>query len=303
MKPKYQLCQAVYSLHSQRQASHEAYTRLVLECVRVNDVDLARRLQSHMETTLFEPNDTFLHNRLLHLYARSGKLSFARNLFDKMPNRDIFSWNMMLSAYAKSGSVENLRTVFEKMPVRDSVSYNTVISGFSGNGFSSDALAIFVRMQKEGFEPSAYTHVSALQACSQLLDLKRGKQIHGRLLVSDSGENAFVWNAMIDLYAKCGEVDRAKCLFDRIVNKTVVSWNSMISGYLKNGQPDKCIDLFHEMQLLGLKPDQVTFSNVLGAYIQSGHLDDASKIFSMMKGKDKICWTTMIVGFAQKGKE
>lgn len=55
--------------------------------------------------------------------------------------------------------------------------------------------------------------------------------------------------------------------------------------------------------MLGLKPDQVTFSNVLGAYIQSGHLDDASKIFSMMKGKDKICWTTMIVGFAQKGKE
>jgi pentatricopeptide repeat protein len=142
-----------------------------------------------------------------------------------------------------------------------------------------------------------------LHACSQLLDLRRGKQIHGRITVGNLCGNVFIWNALIDIYAKCGDMDRARWLFDRMVNRNVVSWNSIISGYVKNGQPEKCIELFHEMKLWGLKPDQVTISNALGAYFQSGYVDEAGKIFNEIKEKDKICWTTMIVGYAQNGRE
>ncbi|XP_057958589.1 pentatricopeptide repeat-containing protein At2g22070-like [Malania oleifera] len=303
MKGKRQLCKAIDVLYSRGCAGYETYTHLVLECVRMNDVDQAKRLQSHMELNSFQPTNTFLHNRLLHLYAKSGELSHAQNLFDKMPKRDIFSWNAMLSAYSKLGSIEDLRALFDQMPIRDSVSYNTVIAGFSGNGSSRKALEFFVRMQRDGFEATEYTHVIALHACSQLLDLKLGKQIHGRIAVGNLEENVFVWNALTDLYAKCGEIDQARWLFDRTVCKNVVSWNSMISGYLKNGQPNKCIDLFHDMQLSGFKPDQVTVSNVLGAFFQSGCLHRARNFFDEIREKDIVCWTTMIVGYAQNGKE
>lgn len=178
-----------------------------------------------------------------------------------------------------------------------------VISGFSGNGYASEALEFFVRMQDEGYEPTDRTHVSVLHACSQLLDMKRGKQIHGRIVATSLGENVFVWNALTNLYAKCGALDQARWLFDQMVDKNVVSWNSMISGYLQNGQPEMCIKLFSEMQLSGLKPDQVTFSNILTAYIQCGNIDEAYNTFSEIKEKDKVCWTTMIVGCAQNGKE
>ncbi|XP_021277027.1 pentatricopeptide repeat-containing protein At2g22070-like [Herrania umbratica] len=305
MRVRQKLRQAIDSLYIGGQASAEAYTRLVLGCVRANDVDQAKRLQSHMDLHYFTPSDTFLHNRLLHLYAKSGKILDARNLFDKMPQRDVISWNAMLSAYAKSGSIENLIAVFDEMPfrLRDSVSYNTVIAGLAGSGFSNRALEVFARMNKEEFEPTEYTHVSVLNACSRLLDLRKGNQIHGRIVVGSLGKNVFVWNALTDMYGKCGEIDRARWLFDRIRDKSIVSWNSMISGYLKNGQPEKCIDLFRKMQLGGLKPDEVTVSNVLGAYFQRGLIDEASKIFGMIKNKDKVCWTTMIVGYAQNGKE
>ncbi|XP_017982165.1 PREDICTED: pentatricopeptide repeat-containing protein At2g22070 [Theobroma cacao] len=305
MRVRQKLRQAIDSLYIGGQATAEAYTQLVLGCVRANDCDQAKRLQSHMDLHYFTPSDTFLHNRLLHLYAKSGKILDARNLFDKMPQRDVISWNAMLSAYAKSGSIENLIAVFDQMPfrLRDSVSYNTVIAGLAGSGFSNKALEVFARMNKEEFEPTEYTHVSVLNACSRLLDLRKGKQIHGRIVVGDLGKNVFVWNALTDMYAKCGEIDRARWLFDRIRDKNIVSWNSMISGYLKNGQPEKCIDLFRKMQVGGLKPDEVTVSNVLGAYFQRGLIDEASKIFGMIKNKDKVCWTTMIVGYAQNGKE
>lgn len=303
MNSKLKLRQAIDTLYTNGLASHECYTRLALECFRASDVDQAKRLKSHMDLHLFKPSDTFIHNRLLNLYAKSGEISHARKLFDEMTQKDNFSWNAMLSLYAKSELVEDLRVFFDNMPSRDSVSYNTVISGFSGNGRAGQALGVFLRMQKEGLKPTEYTHVSVLNACTQLLDLRRGKQIHGRIIICNLGGNVFVCNALTDLYARCGEIDQARKLFDRMVIRNVVTWNLMISGYLKNRQPEKCIDLFHEMQVSNLKPDQVTVSSVLGAYIQGGYIDEARKVFGEIREKDEVCWTTMIVGCAQNGKE
>jgi pentatricopeptide repeat protein len=303
MKLKQQLREAIDFLFTRGPASSADYTRLVLHCAQSNDFNQAKRLQSHMELQLFQPTDSFIHNQLLHLYAKCGKLSDAQQLFDKMPKRDIYSWNALLSAYAKVGSVEDLNVVFDQMPYRDSVSYNTLIACFASNRLSGKALSFFVRMQEDGFQPTQYSYVNALQACSQLLDFRLGKQIHGRVVAGEFEKNTFVWNAVTDLYAKCGDIDRARWLFDGMVKKNVVSWNLMISGYVKMGNPDECIHLFNKMQLSGLKPDQVTVSNVLNAYFQSGRVDDARIMFSKVAKKDEICWTTMIVGYAQSGRE
>ncbi|KAL6000428.1 hypothetical protein ACLOJK_024124 [Asimina triloba] len=303
MKAKQKLHEAVDLLYSQGLARPNSYAQLLLECIRTNNFEQGRRVQAHMERHRFQPHDTFLHNRLLHLYARCGRVSSARQLFGEMPQRDVFSWNAMLSLYSKLGLVEDLRHVFSQMPTRDSVSYNTVIAGFASCDYSEDALGFFCRMRAEGFEPTEYTHVSILNACSQLCDLKRGKQIHGHLVARNMKLNVFVWNSLIDMYAKCGEIDQARRLFRQLTDRNVVSWNSMIAGYLKNGQHEKCLDLFHEMQALGVGPDLVTLSSVLHALLQSGLVEDAQRIFDDMKERDGICWTTMIVGYAQNGRE
>lgn len=61
--------------------------------------------------------------------------------------------------------------------------------------------------------------------------------------------------------------------------------------------------MFNETQLSGLKPDLVTVSNVLNAYFRCGRVDDARNLFIKLPKKDEICWTTMIVGYAQNGRE
>ncbi|OMO95861.1 hypothetical protein CCACVL1_05212 [Corchorus capsularis] len=120
---------AIDSLYLGGQATAEEYTRLLLQCVRANDVDRAKRLQSHMDLHCFPPNDTFLHKSSPSLYAKFGKISDARNLFDKMPLKDVISWNAMLSAYAKSGSIENLTV--GSLLCCDNYSYS--ISSFQSN--------------------------------------------------------------------------------------------------------------------------------------------------------------------------
>jgi len=303
MKVKQKLHQAIDLLYSNGPTSLDDYTRLVLRCARANDFTQAKRLQSHMELYLFQPKDSFIHNQLIQLYAKLGKLADAQNVFDNMTKRDVYSWNALLSAYARMDMVENLHVVFEQMPYRDSISYNTLIAYFASNGHSGKALEVLMRMQEEGFQPTHQSYVKALQACSQLLDLWHGKQIHGKIVVTDLEGNNFVRNAVIDMYARCGDIDRARWLFDRMINKNVVSWNLMISRYVKLGKPDECIHLFDEMQLSALKPDVVTVSNVLNAYFQCGRVDDARNIFNKLLEKDEVCWTTMIVGYAQNGRE
>ncbi|KAK9102341.1 hypothetical protein Sjap_019595 [Stephania japonica] len=307
MTTKQKLRQAVDSLYSLGIAETSTYTSLLLDCVRANDAVQAKRLQSHMDLHSFQPNDAFLHNRLLHLFTKTGRVSDAHQLFDKMPHRDVFSWNAMLSAYAKSGNFGKLREVFDGMGIRDSVSYNTAISGFVGGGCCVEALKVFGRMRRGGVRPTEYTYVGVLNACSQLLDLRRGREIHGQIVVGAASSgligNVFVYNALIDLYVKCGDVDRARWVFDRMVGKNVVSWNSMISGYLRNGQSGKCLDLFHQMQAYGVGPDLVTMSSVLGAYFQMGLVEEATRTFRGMKERDGVCWTTMIVGYSQNKRE
>ncbi|KAF6151707.1 hypothetical protein GIB67_001990 [Kingdonia uniflora] len=85
--------------------------------------------------------------------------------------------------------------------------------------------------------------------------------------------------------------------------KNLVLWNSIILGYLKVGKFEQCLELFQEMQLLGVKPDLVTVSSILGAYFQSGMVDEATSVFRELEERDEVCWTAMIVGYSQSGRE
>nr|KJB64999.1 hypothetical protein B456_010G075400 [Gossypium raimondii] len=317
MKVRQKLRQAIDSLYAGGQATAEAYTPLVLECVRVNDVGQAKRLQSHMDLHCFTPNDTFLHNRLLHTYARLGKISDARNLFDKMPQRDIISWNTILSVYAKSGSVENLRALFYKMPFRDSVSYNTVIAGLAGSGFSSQALEVFLRMNREGFEPTEYTH-----------EMQLGGFKPDDVTVSN----------VLGAYFQSGLVDEAIEVFNLIKNKDKVSWTTMIVGYVQNGKEEDALNLFAKMLAEGVKPDSFTISSVISScaklaylcngqvvhgkaillgvdndllvssalvdmYCKCGITKEAWIVFDMMPSRNVVSWNVMIRGYAQNGQD
>eukprot|EP01018_Ginkgo_biloba_P013194 Gb_32453 [translate_table: standard] len=180
---------------------------------------------------------------------------------------DIFVVNALVDMYAKCGSIANARNLFDKMSRQDVVSWNAMIAAYTRNGLSDEALVLFHRMQRTGIEPNQRTFVSVLPACANLGALEQGMEIHEESIRTGFQSDAFIRNALVDMYAKCGSIETARYLFDKIPQRDVVCWNAMIAGYAQNG-----------------------------------HVDDALRLFQAMPERDVISWTAMIAGYAQNGQ-
>jgi pentatricopeptide repeat protein len=89
-------------------------------------------------------------------------------------------------------------------------------------------------------------------------------------------------NALIDMYAKCGRLEIARRLFEKMPKRDVVSWNVMILGYGLHGQSKDAIALFSQLEQKGIKPDDITFICILSACSHAGLVDEGRKYFNSL---------------------
>ncbi|KAH9649438.1 hypothetical protein KPL70_025988 [Citrus sinensis] len=130
-------------------------------------------------------------------------------------------YNAIADAYAKCGALKDVRKVFDRMGERDMVSWTTLVTAHSQCSEWEEALAIFSQMREEGFSPNEFTFSSVLVSCAGLCFLDFGRQVHK--------------SALLDMYAKCGNISEAAMIFERISNPDTVSWTAIISGYAQHG--------------------------------------------------------------------
>ncbi|GLJ12080.1 hypothetical protein SUGI_0183660 [Cryptomeria japonica] len=206
-------------------------------------------------------------------YARNGRIEDARCLFDEMPERDVVSWTSMIVGYSHCGRVEEAHQLFEEIPERNVVSWNAMIAGYEQNGHDKLAVLLFLQMQRTGMKPSQGTFTSTLRACASLASLEQGKQVHEIAIKIGYGNDLVVSNALITMYAKCGNVEEACQTFHKMPEHDLVSWNAIIGGYAQHGKSEKALEMFQQMQLAGVKPDSVTFIGVLSACSHAGLVD------------------------------
>ncbi|KAK6277202.1 hypothetical protein POUND7_017525 [Theobroma cacao] len=216
-------------------------------------------------------------------YTANGELEAARELFEMMPEKNFYVWSSMISGYCKRGDVKEARNIFDRIPVRNLVNWNSLISGYAQNGFCEKALEMFRKMQSEGFEPDEVTITSILSACAQLGELDVGKEIH--YLIKEKGivVNQFVLNALLDMYAKCGDLAHARLIFEGMSRRTSACWNSMISGFALHGQSSEALEYFRRMEQSNEMPDEITFLSLLSACAHGGFVDAGLDIFSKME--------------------
>ncbi|OAY58393.1 pentatricopeptide repeat-containing protein At3g21470 [Manihot esculenta] len=216
-------------------------------------------------------------------YASKGLMAEARVLFEEMPERNFFSWSSMVSGYCKIGNVKEARAVFDRVPIRNLVNWNSLICGYTQNGFCEEALEAFRKMQADGFEPDEVTVASILSACAQLGLLDVGKDVHHMVYDKGIQLNQFVMNALVDMYAKCGDLTNARSIFEGMTSKNSACWNAMISGFAIHGQCKEALDFFRRMEESNEKPDEITFLSVLSACAHGGFIDEGLEIFSKME--------------------
>ncbi|GAB2218223.1 hypothetical protein Droror1_Dr00001442 [Drosera rotundifolia] len=157
-----------------------------------------------------------------------------------------------------------------------------MISGYAQHGLNEMAISLFQEMQAYDVHPNHVTITSVLSACAQLGALTVGKWVHELISKYRLDPNIYVSTALIDMYAKCGNIVKARELFHEIPDKNVVSWNAMISGYGLHGLGHEAVKLFCDMFHLGITPSEVTFLCVLYACSHAGLVDEGNKIFECM---------------------
>ncbi|KAF7152128.1 hypothetical protein RHSIM_Rhsim01G0232700 [Rhododendron simsii] len=139
-----------------------------------------------------------------------------------------------------------------------------------------------------GSVPNSVTMVSVLQACAALAALEQGKLIHGYILRKRLDSILPVMNTLVTMYARCGNLEWGKSIFDRMDKRDVVSWNSLISSYGIHGFGTKAIKAFNDMIGQGIPPSAISFLSVLGACSHTGLVEEGKFLFQSMVKKHRI---------------
>ncbi|KAJ4843683.1 hypothetical protein Tsubulata_016595 [Turnera subulata] len=189
--------------------------------------------------------------------------------------------NSVLDMYCRCGCLWEGERYFHEMSQKDLISWNTLISGYERSN-SIESLVIFSKMELEGFSPNCFTFTSLVAACANLAALHCGQQVHGGIICRGLDGNSALANALIDMYAKCGNVTDSRKIFNDMPCKNLVSWTSMMIGYGAHGFGKQAVELFDEMVISGIIPDQIVFMAVLSACSHAGLVDQGLKYFNCM---------------------
>lgn len=226
------------------------------------------------------------------------------NGFDK----HVLVSNSLISMYVRMGRIDLGHRVFIDMYDRDIVSWNSLITGYAQSGNWEEVFDIFSCMKKNGkFVLNAVTLLGLLSACGQAWNLDLGMSIHGNLIRAGLLPDFRLGTAIVDMYAKCARIDCARTVFQEdLLEKTLVSWNSLIAGYSQNGYDQEATMLYEQMITKPyMKPDSVTFSNVVLGYASQGNLGRIQAIHALIIKKaldmdgDVVLGTAMINAYGK----
>lgn len=251
-----------YAHHSDGKRAFELFLEMQNEGFKPDRITMASILDAFTsETALAEgqhlhcqtveaglESDVVVATALVDMYGKCGGTDNALRVFDMMPNRNIVSWTAMIGAYAQHG-----------------------------RGF--EALQLFQQMQVCGLIPDRISLISVLDACASQAALAKGKQIHSCILSCGFESDVVVANSLINMYAKCGSLEDALRVFNKMQEPNVISWTTLVAAYAQQGQGKEAVDLFFQMHHSGSVPDEATLRSMLTACSHGGLVVEGGQCF------------------------
>nr|XP_043609653.1 pentatricopeptide repeat-containing protein At4g39952, mitochondrial [Erigeron canadensis] len=246
---------------------------VVSSCSQTGELRMGRCLHGYAVKNLMEDHVSW-SNSLIDMYANNGEITIARKLFCRA-NKDIVTWNTMISAYTHCGQY-------------------------------SEAFSLFYKMISEDVKPTVATLIIMLSVCAHKASFEKGEEIKEKYIDEEMlSSSVTLATALIDMYAKCGKLEKAEEIFNKMTNKDVISWNVMISGYSMHGNAMSAIDTFRQMELSNVKPNELTFLAVLSACNHAGLVNEGKALFGKMEDYSVIPtlkhYTCMVDLFGRSG--
>ncbi|KAA8530214.1 hypothetical protein F0562_004923 [Nyssa sinensis] len=228
--------------------------------------------------------DLYVSSSLIDLYCKCGKTEDGRLLFDSIWEKNVVCWNSMVSGYSLNGLIEEARELFDQIPKKNNVSWNTMVAGYLENEQFDKVFEVFNEMLLSGETPNKSTFSSVLCACASLASLEKGKNLHGKVIKLGIQYDIFVGTALTDMYAKSGDIESSKWIFNRMPKKNEITWTAMIQGLAENGFAEETLTLFDEMRRTSsVAPNELILSAVLFACSHCGLIDKGLWYFNSME--------------------
>ncbi|KAG5577518.1 hypothetical protein H5410_057652 [Solanum commersonii] len=260
---------------------------MVGACAQLEDLELGRKLHRYFRDKCLYFSVP-LCNALMDMYMKNGSLNEAKALFDRMDERTVVSWTIMISGFAKFGCLDEARRLFNEMPERDIVQWNALIGGYVQAKRNKEALVLFQEMQTMNIKPDEVTMVSCLSACAQLGALDIGIWLHHYIKRHKLCLTVSLGTALVDMYAKCGHIEKTLQVFHEIPIRNSLTWTAAIGALAYHGNGHDALSYFLKMVDSGLRPDDVTFLGVLSACRHGGLVEEGRKFFAQMTTKFNI---------------
>ncbi|OMO72944.1 hypothetical protein COLO4_27385 [Corchorus olitorius] len=205
--------------------------------------------------------DDFIRNSLIDMYCKCGRMDLSLKVLEKMD----------MDFGRKENSIVEI------------ISWSSIISGFVRNGQFEDAFKTFTSMIRKEIEVDRSIITSIISGCANCGVLVLGQQVHALFHKTGLKVDAHLGSSLIDMYAKCGNLDDAQMIFKQTSDRNVVLWTSMISGCAIHGQGREVVQKFESMISEGIKPNEVTFIGVLTACSHAGLIEEGCRYFRLMK--------------------
>lgn len=205
--------------------------------------------------------------------------------------------------YLDAGDVETAELMFGSTPVSDTVSFNIMLSGYVNEGCTAKALLFFRDTASKGIAVDQYMAVALLTCSGRLKNAFLGRSVHGVIVRRmDPGDwGLILMNALLDMYAKCGEMDAAMRVFGEADEKDGISWNTMVAGFVNAGNLDLACKCFFEAP----SRDRISWNALLSGFVRYKDFSAVIKIFDDMLASrvnpDKVTAVTLISAAASSG--
>ncbi|KAL5562232.1 hypothetical protein UlMin_031979 [Ulmus minor] len=220
--------------------------------------------------------------KLIEFYGKCGEFEDAQRVFDEMPEGDVVASTIMITSYFNYRLVEEAISVFNGLRDKDTVCFTAMVDGLVKSGEMNRALEVFRQMQMEDVKPNEATIVCVLSACSQLGTLELGRWVHSYMEKYNIKLNYIVGGALINMYSRCGDIDKAQRVFGEAKERDVSTYNSIIAGLGLHGKSIEAIEVFRAMINQGFRPNSITFVGVLNACSHSGLVELGFEIIHSM---------------------
>ncbi|KAL7147477.1 hypothetical protein ABFS83_06G110200 [Erythranthe nasuta] len=187
----------------------------------------------------------------------------------------------LVDVYGKCWAMVDARRKFDEIETPNDVSWNVIVRRYLEMGEGGEAINMFSRMIRMKVKPMSFTVSNAVLACLSIGGLKEGLQIHGFGIKINMEEDEVVSSTLISMYAKCGDLESSRRIFNLPCSKNLISYTSMVSAYAMSGRTTEARELFDQM------PERtvISWNVMLACYTRSFEWDKALDFVIMMRRK------------------